>query len=64
MNPDFWHGKRVFFPGHAGFKGNWLSLWLQNLGAELTGFALQPPAQPSLFEEARAPLKHDRILLV
>ena len=52
INPDFWRGKRVFLTGHTGFKGGWVSLWLQNLGAELTGFALQPPTQPSLFEEA------------
>jgi CDP-glucose 4,6-dehydratase len=53
MNPAFWRGKRVFLTGHTGFKGSWLSLWLQNLGAEVTGFALAPPTQPSLFEEAR-----------
>ncbi len=52
MNPNFWRGKRVFLTGHTGFKGSWLSLWLQNLGAELTGFALGPPTQPSLFEQA------------
>lgn len=52
MNHSFWAGKRVFLTGHTGFKGSWLSLWLQSLGAELTGFALAPPTQPSLFEEA------------
>ena len=39
--------------GHTGFKGSWLSLWLQSLGADLTGYALKPPTKPSLFEEAR-----------
>ena len=39
--------------GHTGFKGSWMSLWLQSLGAELTGYALKPPTNPSLFEEAR-----------
>lgn len=53
MNPLFWQGKRVFLTGHTGFKGSWMSLWLQSLGTELTGFALQPPTQPSLFEVAR-----------
>lgn len=52
MNPAFWQGKRVFLTGHTGFKGSWMSLWLQHLGADLTGFALTPPTQPSLFEEA------------
>lgn len=49
---DFWRGKRVFMTGHTGFKGGWLSLWLQQLGAELTGYALNPPTDPSLFEVA------------
>jgi CDP-glucose 4,6-dehydratase len=52
MNSVFWRGKRVFLTGHTGFKGSWLSLWLQSLGAELIGFALAPPTQPSLFEVA------------
>ncbi len=52
MSPDFWKGKRVFLTGHTGFKGSWLSLWLQTLGAELTGYALAPPTNPSLFEVA------------
>lgn len=52
MNPDFWRGKRVFVTGHTGFKGGWLSLWLQQLGAELTGYALNPPTSPSLFQAA------------
>jgi len=53
MNPAFWSGKRVFVTGHTGFKGSWLCLWLQSLGAEVSGFALPPPTQPSLFEQAR-----------
>lgn len=48
----FWQGKRVLLTGHTGFKGSWLSLWLQSLGAELCGVALEPPTHPSLFEEA------------
>lgn len=52
VDPSFWGGKRVFLTGHTGFKGSWLSLWLQEMGAELTGFALAPPTSPSLFEEA------------
>jgi CDP-glucose 4,6-dehydratase len=49
----FWSGKRVFLTGHTGFKGSWLSLWLQSLGAEVTGYALDPLTNPSLFEVAR-----------
>ena len=52
MNADFWQGKRVFITGHTGFKGSWLSLWLQSLGSEVTGYALTPPTTPNLFKEA------------
>jgi CDP-glucose 4,6-dehydratase len=53
MNQTFWSGKKVFVTGHTGFKGSWLSIWLQQLGAKVTGFALQPPTNPSLFELAQ-----------
>lgn len=46
----FWQGKRVLLTGHTGFKGSWLSLWLQSMGAQVTGYALVPPTNPSLFE--------------
>ena len=52
VNPNFWKGKRVLVTGHTGFKGSWLSLWLQSLGAELRGFALAPATNPNLFELA------------
>lgn len=52
VQPGFWRGKRVFLTGHTGFKGSWMSLWLQQMGAELTGFALAPPTDPALFEQA------------
>jgi CDP-glucose 4,6-dehydratase len=52
VNPDFWKEKRVFITGHTGFKGSWLSLWLQTMGATLHGYALPAPTTPSLFEEA------------
>ncbi|MBV9508851.1 MAG: CDP-glucose 4,6-dehydratase [Caulobacteraceae bacterium] len=50
---SFWAGKRVFVTGHTGFKGGWLSLWLEAMGAEVHGYSLPPPTRPSLFEEAR-----------
>jgi CDP-glucose 4,6-dehydratase len=50
---DFWHGKRVLLTGHTGFKGSWLSLWLQSMGATLRGIALEPPTEPALFSVAR-----------
>lgn len=46
---NFWYGKRVIVTGHTGFKGGWLSLWLQLLGAEVTGIALEPATSPNLF---------------
>ncbi len=53
VHPDFWNGKRVFVTGHTGFKGAWLCLWLARMGAKVTGYALPPPTDPSLFEMAR-----------
>src|SRR5688572_922224 len=51
MNAQFWTGKRVLITGHTGFKGSWISLWLQKLGAVVAGFALPAPAE-SLFRLA------------
>ena len=50
VNENFWHGKKVFITGHTGFKGSWLCLWLATLGADITGYALQPPTQPNMYE--------------
>lgn len=52
MTPSFWRGKKVLITGHTGFKGSWLSLWLQKTGAEVVGFALAPPTSPNLFTVA------------
>lgn len=52
MFDNFYNGKKIFLTGHTGFKGSWLCLWLQSMGAEVTGFALNPPTDPSLFEAA------------
>jgi CDP-glucose 4,6-dehydratase len=50
IDPQLWHGRRVLVTGHTGFKGAWLSLWLQSLGARVTGLAPGPPTRPSLYE--------------
>jgi CDP-glucose 4,6-dehydratase len=52
LNRSFWKGRRVFLTGHTGFKGSWLSLWLDALDAKITGYALDPPTHPNLFEQA------------
>ncbi len=52
IDSAFWKGKKVFITGHTGFKGAWLCLWLHALGAEVTGYALGPPTEPSLFRLA------------
>lgn len=52
VNAAFWNGRRVLLTGHTGFKGSWLSLWLQSMGAQVTGYALAAPTNPSLFEVA------------
>jgi CDP-glucose 4,6-dehydratase len=46
---SFWRGRRVLITGHTGFKGSWLSLWLQTMGAEVTGYALPPDTDPNLY---------------
>jgi CDP-glucose 4,6-dehydratase len=53
LNPRFWRGRKVLVTGHTGFKGSWLCLWLQEMGAELSGYGLGPPTEPSLFRAAR-----------
>lgn len=49
LTPSFWQGKTVLITGHTGFKGSWLSLWLQKMGAHCVGYALAPPSQPNLY---------------
>lgn len=53
IDPIFWKGRKVFLTGHTGFKGSWLSLWLKQLGANVTGYALEAPTDLAIFEIAR-----------
>lgn len=52
VNSSFWKNKRVFLTGHSGFKGSWISLWLQSMGADVKGYSLKPNTTPNLFTEA------------
>ena len=52
VNKAFWKGKRVFVTGHTGFKGSWLCIWLNQMGAEVKGYALKPNTNPALFDLA------------
>jgi CDP-glucose 4,6-dehydratase len=52
VDPAFWRDRRVLLTGHTGFKGAWLALWLQSLGARVTGFSVDGVTQPSLYELA------------
>lgn len=50
INKEFWSDKKVLVTGHSGFKGSWLSLWLQQLNAKVAGISLDPPSSPYLFD--------------
>lgn len=52
VQPSFWQGKRVLVTGHTGFKGSWLTLWLNSLGAKICGVGLAPESNPALFDLA------------
>ena len=52
MNSVFWKYKKVLLTGHTGFKGSWLSLWLQDLGADVSGYSIDVPTDPSLYDAA------------
>jgi CDP-glucose 4,6-dehydratase len=57
VNASAWRDRRVLVTGHSGFKGAWLTVWLEALGAEVTGLSLEPPTTPSLHELLGAPLE-------
>ena len=59
MNKDFWLNKKVLITGHTGFKGSWLLVWLNLLGADVYGLSLSPLNGRSLFKEIQIPfMKH------
>lgn len=62
INGLFWKGRKVFLTGHTGFKGSWISLWLHSLGAEVTGYSLEPATNPSLFELSKLNNKINSII--
>jgi len=53
VSAEFWNNKKVFLTGHTGFKGSWLTIWLQEMGAIVKGYSLAPHASPNLFDEAK-----------
>lgn len=57
VDSSFWNGKKVFLTGHTGFKGAWLSIWLNELGADILGYALEPNTTPSLYRLANVETK-------
>lgn len=62
IDTDFWKDKKVFITGHTGFKGSWLCLILHMLGAKVTGYAQEPPTNPSLFEICQVHLAAKTVL--
>jgi CDP-glucose 4,6-dehydratase len=62
INPSFWKGRRVLLTGHTGFKGSWLALWLLELGAQVSGLALTPDTDPSLFAQLQLDRQMDHRL--
>jgi CDP-glucose 4,6-dehydratase len=62
IDKKFWQNKKVFLTGHTGFKGSWLSLWLQDMGAVVRGYALTPPTTPSLFDVANVKKGMDSVI--
>ena len=62
LDVNFYKGKKVFVTGHTGFKGSWLCRILADAGAKVTGYSLEPPTSPSLFEAARIEKETDSII--
>ncbi len=61
MNLDFYKGKKILITGHTGLKGTWMCKALINAGADVTGYALKAPTDPSLFEMCRLATKMNSV---
>ena len=59
---SFWQNKKVFITGHTGFKGSWLSLYLDLLGARVSGYALEPSTEPSLYRQLQLDAVVDSVI--
>ncbi len=62
LNNDFWYNKKVFITGHNGFKGAWMTLWLLRLKAEIMGYSLYSPSDPSLFSQLNIESKIKQVI--
>lgn len=62
IRAEFWAGQKVFLTGHTGFKGSWATLWLSQMGAQVTGFALAPDSRPALFDLGRVAERCDSVI--
>ena len=62
MFNDLFKGKKVIITGNSGFKGSWLSLWLNKLGASVHGISYKPPSELNMFEYLEPPLKKNRLI--
>ena len=62
MDNNFYKNKKIFITGHTGFKGSWLTLWLISLGADVTGYSLEPPTNPNLFDILNIKVKINHII--
>ena len=63
LDPGFWRGKRVLLTGHTGFKGAWAAIWLDRMGAEVTGLALAPDTEPNLFTLAGVAARTESLIV-
>ena len=56
VDSDFWKDKKVFITGHSGFKGSWMCLWLESMGADIAGYSLEPSSSPNQIAPVSPPI--------